>query len=381
MSRVRSTVITVRENVRRQTQVRLPGETLSSVTYRLRLMNSTLGTREFPTWEETHEYEPDTDTYLMTITTTGLPKVFGGELLGIHHRPEGFIPVDGLSLADVPELPETIACRECGTKRAKTHYVLLDDTGTVTFLGEGKCFTKWITHHPADYTLNHALLVQTTHIVELLKQSANHVLEAPHYDTNLVIASAMWATDKYGYQPRSGFQPTAQIMEQYINEPATFSDLTLAAAVLRQCALDDLDAETPIVQSMRETIARNKVTCHTFGLIAYLPSMYSQHERVVQAIAAGRPAPGENYATGYVGTVKERLTLTGVTIEGIRQLATGSTLVTMRTEDNHKLTWFATTYTADIPEIGQTKTITCTIRKHDEYKGTTSTIVNRCIFV
>lgn len=83
-----------------------------------------------------------------------------------------------------------------------------------------------------------------------------------------------------------------------------------------------------------------------------------------------------------MGEPKERLRDLAVTIEHVQFFDSdfgGSTLVKMRQGVN-VLTWFASGAHGEL-QPGMTATLTGTVKRHTEYKGTKETQLSRCVLL
>jgi hypothetical protein len=83
-------------------------------------------------------------------------------------------------------------------------------------------------------------------------------------------------------------------------------------------------------------------------------------------------------ASRHLGAVKERLTLEGVTIESIRELASdwGVTFLYKMRAGSDALTWFSSR-DQDL-SVGQVVGLRGTVKKHDQYQGEAQTVLTRC---
>jgi len=86
----------------------------------------------------------------------------------------------------------------------------------------------------------------------------------------------------------------------------------------------------------------------------------------------------ENAASEWVGEVKERreLEVEVLGVYGTDGVYGHTDIVKMKDLDGNLFTWFASDYT-DL-ERGDRLSITGTVKKHDEYKGTKQTVITRC---
>ena len=89
----------------------------------------------------------------------------------------------------------------------------------------------------------------------------------------------------------------------------------------------------------------------------------------------------EEYAPGYAGEVKQRLTLE-VTIERMRYDEMGRfgdvTYLFMKDAEGHKLVWFASGNKERDFEEGKTYSLKGTVKRTEEYRGVPTTYLTRC---
>lgn len=372
------------KTARRETRIHVNGEASESVQYSMTVQNSTLMALGLPTWTVKETYHSEDDTSLFSFTTDEIIIVDGKEILGFHHSSTGHFPLPGADMRyDAGSLPPVI-CDLCGNKRARIHLTALTSDGTIVYLGR-PCVDFTFGKSPSGEMrwLTNAILFNPA---TLAKDRETMVQRQPHYDIVKVLAAAMWLTDKQGYRSRKSSDISTadniyRMVEQgrHETEPAVTDNL-LAAAVLRQCALDELDEETDFSSQMRAILKRNTVTSGAFGRLAYLPTLYRriENERRMSQQGESTDTPGNSYTDAHIGHVGETV-VCRVLIESTRVLSSGSTLVTMRDDSGCCIVWFATN-PANVPSVGANVFLTGRVKKHDEFQGKKSTLVNRCRF-
>ncbi len=121
------------------------------------------------------------------------------------------------------------------------------------------------------------------------------------------------------------------------------------------------------------------------GLAASLPSAHQRHlqweaEREREAQVEAGDAPPK----AHLGSIKERLTVEARIVRS-REVETSyglSTLIAMTTTDGlHDLTWWSSRSLESLGlEVGGTYSVTGTVTRHGEFRGTPQTTVNRCKF-
>lgn len=380
----------------RSLSLEVPGEALSSVLYRARMIALHTGVPA-GNWEFSHEPVPGVeDTYLLTLRA-GLPQIAGYEVLGYQHQ-AAVIPAPGLPTEMAPAHDPAAQCFVCGTRRSLKHFFLRSADGNMLLVGT-RCLGKLFDVVPVEgeRLIDTALLDPTSR----LKDTIAKVQFSLHVETTAAIAMAMLLDKEHGYMNRQranslGSRSTAEQMEVNFRSivelrhdqflpvkewPEEIANRLLPAAIMRAWVLEEMDTSTEFAQRLRDAVSRPTVTTHAFGLIAALPVTYARNARIEDALAAGDPTPGEDYLNEHFGDLGQRLTLSEVIVEDLRLLDTGSYLVTMRGPEGHRLTWFASR-TPMIGNVevssGQHVTLTGTIRRHGEFRGVKDTTVNRC---
>ena len=372
----------------------MPGEALPSVLFRLRSLNSVWTSLGLPSWD-THQDALGEDLYRLTLTSV-LPKVRGYTVLGTVSNATGFTPVPGASESLSEEVPDDVVCAECGTRRAKQHFVLRNDEG-VTLVAT-KClpvFMGRLPHQGFDASLSKPQNI-LDNPATLLSTTVARVQASSHLDTNAVIATAMWLTEEHGYVNRTradrlGMRSTAEEIESVLTHfdeegrlvlPDQVTSKLLPAAVMRQWALDDADASSDYMLRLKEAVARPQTTRHAFGIIAALPAAYHRASRIEEAVAVGDPIPGQDYADSHLGEPGQRVTLANAILEECRLLASGSTILILRSQEGQRIVWFSTTPPRNgYPETGSHVSIMGTVKAHREFRGVKETTLTRCRFL
>jgi len=141
---------------------------------------------------------------------------------------------------------------------------------------------------------------------------------------------------------------------------------------------DDFSGDSEYVVNMKAVIAAEFVSSRNIGLVASAPQALARFEEktLARKVAAAGPQSEWFGSKGDKGVL-----FTGV-IEAIRYIDSqwGSTvLYTFRAADGTIAKWFASSEAlGDTTVIGTTVTIKGTIKDHDEFRGTKSTVLTRC---
>lgn len=378
----------------RAVTVQMPGEALGSALARLRFDNEIALRLGLPTWRaETVALPGDAHRLILTAP---YPRLGDHVLLGTYSSGTGTVARLPGAVSPAAGPPEPAVCAHCGTRRAKLHYVFCAPDGRIVLLGAG-CLPAHL-GSPADEqggspeAVRRLLQRALADPAQSLQDTASSVAGATHYDTNRVIASALWITEEYGYVSRAksdrlGLRATADEMRATLEngpaEPAApVAARLLPAAVIRQWALDDMPADTDFSARLKEAVARPTVSRHAFGVLASLPTVYRRAAREEDARNSGDPLPGEGYAGGYLLAPGQRSQFEGVLVEDVRLLDSGSTLLVMRATTGHRLTWFASTApSGEFPALGARVSLVGTVKAHREFRGITDTVLTRCRFL
>lgn len=316
---------------------------------------------------------------IISGTTTSLPLVAPGHLslghstpLARYNRKTGALVVlAGLGPQEAPQPPVDGTCEACGTRRAQTLYALRDsDT------------TRWV----ALACLAREMGAREHHLEDLLDDALTDpqaaadkrveaIRTAPRHDTTRVLALALLA-----HQGAPSFEGGS--VREYISAALTsdytqaaISEILLEAEMLRLWALDEYDTEGDFAAALREACALPTVPSALFGLLAHAPRVAEEWHARRRAANDGHDLDAD-FADGFLAAVGERVTQPGAYVLSTRVLPSGSTLVVLRGRNGHRLGWFATA-SPDLA-VGDLVDITGTVKKHDVFRGTKTTMLTRC---
>jgi hypothetical protein len=137
-------------------------------------------------------------------------------------------------------------------------------------------------------------------------------------------------------------------------------------------------ATNDYIHNLQVACGQIEATSHTKGLIASAPTAYARAMGQIAEKKARESVPD----AGYLGTVKERLSMTG-TILAVMVMESGawgpSALVKFRTETGHECATFTTSQDAPTSSnVGEVWIIAGTVKKHEMYKGRHQTTLTRC---
>ena len=222
------------------------------------------------------------------------------------------------------------------------------------------------------------------------------------YSVETVLAVAWAAVKAYGWVPASAGDykmTTKSAVATFLNPSTKINRRTgrledaelveavgahvegsLAAAVQVRAFIlsDDFSGDSEYVINMKAVLAAEFVSSRNIGLVASAPQALARFEERTLA----RKAANEGPQSEWFGTVGDKGVLFTGVIELVRYIESqwGCTvLYTLRSSDGTVAKWFASSEAlGDVTVIGTTVTLKGTIKDHDEFKGTKSTVLTRC---
>ncbi|WBB94134.1 hypothetical protein [Verrucosispora sp. WMMC514] len=207
-----------------------------------------------------------------------------------------------------------------------------------------------------------------------------------------VLAVAWAAIQAYGFKPVSSYDgtPTKSVVLTVLDpNPRSARDRELVEAlrpyversaaqaqIVRDWLLSDaFSGDTEYVRNMKAVAGAETVSARHVGLLASAPQAWA---RAMERDLIRR-RESEELVNEFTGQPGERLELT-VRVKSIRYTAGDwgtTTIYTLVGDDKRVYKWFASTdalgETADV-----VRRIKGTVKKHDEYEGTRSTVLTRC---
>lgn len=218
------------------------------------------------------------------------------------------------------------------------------------------------------------------------------------YSVDTVLAFAYAATKVFGWVPASAYSgtPTRSVVAAALR-PFSNADKE-AAEALRPVAAEAFDKAAEIkafilseafagqstyVENLKAAVEAGFITNAQMGLVVSAPNAYTRHLET-EADRKAREArwAAEKDATAaseYLGQEGDKITVEG-TISAIRYIEgyhSTTTLYTILTSDGNLVKWFASRSALGDDE-GKAVKITGTVKKHDDYQGTKSTVLTRC---
>jgi hypothetical protein len=134
--------------------------------------------------------------------------------------------------------------------------------------------------------------------------------------------------------------------------------------------------------NMRVATSTEWISYKSLGLVVSLVGVHAR----AQAKAAEREAErrtGTALVAGHVGTVGEKLTSLPVHILAVSGFETQwgwTSVVTMRTEEGHCVTWMTSAAVNDLREGAETTIARATVKEHGDYRGQDRTMVKNVKF-
>jgi hypothetical protein len=348
---------------------------------------------KFSNWEIT--YERTDKEYCVKFTADHVS--FAGFVpLGIlNKRTKEFSSVFGLndSLAQefVTSFSDVEKCDVCETRKAKNLYILWNEKDEkISYVSSG-CLTKFFEDaqvSKAQSIVPNVIFYVDSSPADLFYRAKESYAQAVKIDSTTALAAALFLVEKSGKgyisKKQQEYGSTASEMERILilednkKEFDEIRNLLIEAAVLKQCILEEtINENNEFVLHLRDILVEDKITKHSFGLIAATPTFYNRFSRNRKLVELGKPLPGEGYAKGFIGEIGQRVSLTNIYVEETRRLHHGGFLVSFRSPENKKIIWF-TSNISNVPRSHIECKVSGLVKKHDTYKGVDTTIISRC---
>lgn len=223
-----------------------------------------------------------------------------------------------------------------------------------------------------------------------------------HYSVDTVLAYAYAAIKAFGWVPGSAYEgiPTKARVRFALTPPRVLRDQdrevleTLRAyaaeaneqaAVVRAWILsDEFNGTSTYVDNLKVAVSVDYVTDKQVGILASAPQAYIRHlETAVERAAREAQWAAEKAAkqvSDYIAPVGAKKVRVEGTISAIRYIPGDygtTTLYTILTKDGNLVKWFSSSEALGDKE-GVEVTIEGTVKAHDDYQGTKSTVLTRC---
>ena len=157
------------------------------------------------------------------------------------------------------------------------------------------------------------------------------------------------------------------MLDEAAKLPETVVDEVLASAAT-------LDQATDYGRNLAILVAKDFVSSKSVGMVVSILTVFCKDRQ--------RKAAKAEIASGFVGTVGQKLTNLAVTVQAVRYLdgympGSTSTLLVMRTADNHVVKWFASRK-IEIDEGDKIVLKSATVKSNDVWQGQDQTALTRC---
>lgn len=276
------------------------------------------------------------------------------------------------------------ACDHCGIDRyRKSTYIVRHDDGRQVQVGSTclKDFLGWNTspvfiYPPSD---------------DDLFGEGGYGHSTPVYDVETILAASWACIQEFGYVRSGDYSGNAtKYTVLSVLDPRTPKEKELSAAIrphipesmnaarmIRDFILSDEFSGTSEYVINLKNIARSEFVEPRFvGFLVSAPQAWAKaRERSLI-----RERERAEFTNEFLGQPKDKLELT-VTLKSIRFIESYygvTTLYTFQADTGHLVKWFASKTVFTDADVDKTFAIKGTVKKHDTYQGTRSTILTRC---
>lgn len=369
-------------SVRQITGISVPDAAVDSVLYQLtHRQQPSMDGIPLPVWTATVTMLADT-TWNLDLTAEPA-MMLGYRVDGTHGRGTGISPIAGTAGTHLPADLDPV-CVVCGTRRARTHYLLTAPDGALTVVG-ATCLDSFF--HTVDPSLRGTpQVIVDTMLADPRDQIARRVTYltqiAPKWDTLHVLAAALHYHRDYDRPIKIHADHHLSIVapRDRDNNPvwvASVENHLLDAALLQAWAITEDTDDSDFAHAARRAVIRPYATKSDVALLASLPARYARARRIEKAHAAGAPNPFAPYTAGHLGEVGQKITVEHAILDQLRLLDSGSTLLVLRAPSGHRLTWFSSNPPARL-EVGSYLSLTGTVKAHATFRGVDATQLTRC---
>lgn len=333
---------------------------------------------------------------------TGDPPQYGGWtfLARIDTVAGGFIVNHAPGVTEIPVDRDTLKpgyCDHCQTNRARrnTYLAFNADTGETKQVGS-TCLK--------DFTGHDRPLVWGGKGLDPEDWGGGGAPDA--WDVDTVLAYAYAATFEFGYVKVDDYgnlstkDTTYGLLtgrKPFGMEDRDWADLLTrvgahvndvgpkVAEVKAYILSEDFNGGSSYVENLKVLLAGEYIETKHLGLVASAPQSYLRHlERQAQREVQQQQQASfkQSDANVYVGTVKERLELT-LTVKATRPIEGqyGTTMLyTLTDDEGHLFKWFSSNWLFN-ENVGGRYHVKATVKDHDDYLGTKSTVLTRVALV
>ena len=286
--------------------------------------------------------------------------------------------IDGIDRSGITEG----SCDHCGINRyRKSTFIVRSDKGEQLQVGSTclKDFLGW-----------------NTNPVWIIPPSDNDLFgeggfghSTPVYSVDTILAAAWACIQEFGYV-RSGDNGSTKSTVLAVLDPRTPAERELAkkitphiaesanaATMIREFVLsDEFSGYGEYVINLKNIARSEFVEPRFVGFLVSAPQAWAKsRERSLIKQRENNELTNE-----FLGEIGDKLELP-VTLKSIRFIDGNygvTSLYSFVTDDGHLVKWFSTRAVLNDSDVDKSITITGTVKKHDEYNGTKSTILTRC---
>ena len=286
--------------------------------------------------------------------------------------------IDGIDRSGITEG----SCDHCGINRyRKSTFIVRSDKGEQLQVGSTclKDFLGW-----------------NTNPVWIIPPSDNDLFgeggfghSTPVYSVDTILAAAWACIQEFGYV-RSGDNGSTKSTVLAVLDPRTPAERELAkkitphiaesanaATMIREFVLsDEFSGYGEYVINLKNIARSEFVEPRFVGFLVSAPQAWAKSRE--RSLIKQRE--NDELTNEFLGEIGDRLELP-VTLKSIRFIDGNygcTSLYTFVTDDGHLVKWFSTRVVLKDGDVDKSITILGTVKKHDEFNGTKSTILTRC---
>lgn len=273
-------------------------------------------------------------------------------------------------------------CDHCGINRyRKNTYIVRNDDGQQLQVGSTclKDFLGWNTN---------PVWVSIPSDDDLFGEGGFGYAD-PHYSVETVLAASWAAIQKFGYVPASDYSgnATKYVVSAILNptpkerefsiaiQPFVAKAASMAKRIREFLLSDEFTGNGEYVLNLKNVAASEYVSSKFFGLLVSAPQAWAK----AQERSLIKQRERAEVTNEFLGEIKDKLELP-VTLKSIRFIDGYygvTTLYTFATDDGHIVKWFSSRTVFTDADLDQPMTVKGTVKKHDEYQGTKSTVLTR----
>lgn len=358
--------------------------------------------REYSMTVNTDQGLPRTTDMIDIVLHGCEPKIMGWTLAGTLEFTEGGTIVRGVPDVEIPAEYRTAdnTCDHCHTKRLRDNVVLLHNNKTGRFFQVGStCVADFLGMRSAKSYLAWLNTVQCVVAdIDDLLEGVDGCLGGRVercFAIDEFVAAASIISRRFGWVPKSRAidegSSTARQTWDFLCPPMGAADAHTKNRWIEENKLHVVDRDkerTALAIAWIKAEEADNDYIHNLQVIAnkgyvnyreagFAASLLSAHRKATDWAKEKKRSERPN--SEYVGEVKGRYRFEDLTVKSMQSID-GTyglrTMVRFETADGNILLWWATGEPEWL-ETGDTVTVAATVKKHDEYRGTKQTTINR----